>query len=301
MDNEPLGPLRITTRPEVPSASAAYFVDAVSSALRRMRALGIRDEAIAGPVIFALPDEDSAGWYESTSDRLVIHARVSDETRGGKEPGWYYGADPATGFIVWALCHELAHRVWYRALTVSGRALWARFAEMQRKPLTKADALGVAWRAAVACYGVPGWEALAQDVPDIFDETASSAVTAGRDLAKTTQTIGAAMWAGWLKTRGYGSEPNANAARGFAAWVRDEGYRDALPTNYAEEHHKEAWSETIAAMAGSRDESNGLLGAIVQAVLGAPGERDVVAARVSLPWAVADAMRRDRVREGIWA
>jgi len=227
-----IGPWRLGVKlgriPCHPSAKL-YFVHAASAALDRLHELGFALRDIAGDVVLEAVDHRSkaAGYYESETDELVVTARHEPRTDYGGDLGARYGQDPGRGMIAWAICHENAHRIWYRRLSPGGREVWTRFHQAMVDGFTKEVCLGMARRLGAG--------------PELaIAEGASHAeVLGGAARLTPEEKVLAPVLFGV-----YGGK-----LEGFCRWLLQGAFEKALASAYAEKKAKESWSEAIASVA----------------------------------------------------
>lgn len=116
-----LGPLTPSADPDVPAEAVGDFLDAIYISVEKMRAFGLSDKDIAGPikVVAREPSERANGRYFPKEDRSVIfHPPV----RGA--PDW-----------PWTIIHEVSHRIWNKVLPEESRKVWELISNSIGKPI----------------------------------------------------------------------------------------------------------------------------------------------------------------------
>jgi 2'-5' RNA ligase len=115
------GPLVPSADSDVPAEAIGDFLDAIYIAVEKMRAFGLADKDIGGPikVVARKPDERANGRYFPSDDRSVI---FYPPVRGA--PDW-----------PWTIIHEVSHRVWNNLLPKESRKVWEMVANSIGKPI----------------------------------------------------------------------------------------------------------------------------------------------------------------------
>jgi 2'-5' RNA ligase/8-oxo-dGTP pyrophosphatase MutT (NUDIX family) len=210
-------------------------------ALKAFRRVGVKDRALAGPIIVKWRDPSSeedqgsrgqraGGWYSHSDGSIVVYFDMIDVD----------APDVGPADATWIFIHEVAHRVYYKGLTTNARNYWHTLIQKLGDPMS------VTMKKLV-------FSIAAEDGGRLFD---------GQPLDASTTEVGVNEWGGMFKPKAVIASANAND-RHFAetiwwwykdrwphakldAWLNAKRYTKELPTEYANITPTEAWPEAVA-------------------------------------------------------